>query len=48
MQKLKNEVETIASYFLILEKYMFSIDNLTYDNFWSLKEGPQNIKEAVA
>ena len=26
---------------------MFSIDNLTYDNFWALKEGPQNIKEAV-
>lgn len=47
MQKLKNEVDTIASYFLILEKYMFNIENHTYDNFWSLKEGPQNIKDAV-
>ena len=47
MQKLKNEVDIVASYFLILEKYMFNIDNHTYDNFWALKESPQNIKDAV-
>lgn len=47
MQKLKNEVDTIADYFLILEKYMYNIDPPTYDNFWLLKEGPQNIKDAV-
>lgn len=37
MQKLKNEVETIAEYFLILEKYMFNIEPQIYDSFWSLK-----------
>ena len=37
MQKLKNEVDTISNYFLILEKYIFNIDNITYDNFWALK-----------
>ena len=47
MQKLKNEVDTIADYFLILEKYMYNIEASTYDNFWLLKEGPQNIKDAV-
>ena len=47
MQKLKNEVETIASYFLILEKYMFNIEGPIYDSFWSLKESPLEIKEAV-
>lgn len=47
MQKLKNEVDTIASYFLILEKYLFHIDDITFANFWSLKEWPQNIKDAV-
>ena len=47
MQKLKNEVDTIANYFLILEKYMFNIENNIYDNFWGLKECPLNIKDAV-
>ena len=47
MQKLINEVDTISSYFVILENYMFNIDNLTYDLFWDLKEGPQKIKDAV-
>ena len=37
MQKLKNEVDTIADYFLILEKYMFNISDVTYDGFWTLK-----------
>lgn len=26
---------------------MFNIENNVYDNFWALKEGPQNIKDAV-
>ncbi len=47
MQKLKNQVDTIAEYFLILEKYLFNIDNLTYLSFWNLKGMPQDIKEAV-
>lgn len=47
MQKLKNEVDTIADYFLILEKYMFNIDNIVFDNFWALKEAPSEIKEAI-
>ena len=44
MQKLKNEVDTIADYFLILEKYMFNISDVTYDGFWTLKEAPLDIK----
>lgn len=47
MQKLKNEVDTIADYFLVLEKYMFNIENNVYDSFWALKEGPLDIKDAV-
>jgi hypothetical protein len=37
MQKLKNEVDTIAEYFLILEKYRHIIDELTHNSFWALK-----------
>lgn len=44
MQKLKNEVDTIADYFLILEKYMFLFENSTYESFWDLKEAPLQIK----
>lgn len=44
MQKLKNEVDTIASYFLVLEKYLYQIDDVTFGSFWSLKEEPQNIR----
>ena len=47
MQKLKNEVDTIANYFLTLEKYLYKIDDLTFGSFWSLKEWPQKIKDAV-
>lgn len=47
MQKLKNQVDTIASYFLTLEKYLYKIDDTTFMSFWNLKEWPQKIKEAV-
>lgn len=47
MQKLKNEVDTIANYFLTLEKYLYKIDDNTFISFWSLKEWPQTIKQAV-
>ena len=47
MQKLKNEVDTIANYFLTLEKYLYKIDDLTFKIFWSLKEWPQRIRDAV-
>ncbi len=47
MQKLKNEVDTIANYFLILQKYLYQIDVTTFDSFWQLKQGPQEIKDAV-
>ena len=47
MQKLKNEVDTIANYFLTLEKYLYKIDDLTFGSFWSLKEWPQRIRDAV-
>lgn len=44
MQKLKNQVDTIANYFLTLEKYLYKIDDNTFISFWSLKEWPQIIK----
>ncbi len=47
MQKLKNEVDTIAEYFLILEKYRHIIDELTHNSFWALKQLPLEIKERV-
>jgi hypothetical protein len=47
MQKLKNEVDTIGSYFEILEKYLYNIDERIYNSFWHLKIWPQNIKDAV-
>jgi hypothetical protein len=47
MQKLKNEVDTIANYFLTLEKYLYKIDDLTFASFWGLKEWPQIIRDAV-
>lgn len=47
MQKLKNEVDTIANYFLILQKYLYKVDDITFGSFWSLKEWPQKIKDAV-
>ena len=47
MQKLKTEVDTIANYFLTLEKYLYKIDENTFNSFWSLKNWPQAIKEAV-
>ena len=47
MQKLKNQVDTIANYFLIHEKYLYKVDDITFASFWSLKEWPQTIKDAV-
>lgn len=47
MQKLKNEVDTIANYFLILEKYLYKIDDSTFASFWGLKEWPQTIRDSV-
>lgn len=47
MQKLKNEVDTIAEYFLVLEKYLYNIDSSTEESFWGLKFLPLEIKDAV-
>lgn len=44
MQKLKNEVDTIADYYLILEKYMFNLNDVFEEHFWSLRAGPSDIK----
>jgi len=32
---------------LILEKYLYKVDDITFASFWSLKEWPQTIKDAV-
>ena len=47
MQKLKMEVDSIAGYFLIMEQYLFTIDETIFNTFWRLKVGPRNNKEAV-
>ena len=47
MHKLKTEVDTIANYFLVLERYLYPIDDYTFGNFWLLREGPKLNKDAM-
>jgi hypothetical protein len=47
MLKIKNEVDTINKYILLMEDYLYNIDEQVFYNFWELKSQPQAIKYEV-
>lgn len=42
--KIKAEVDQINRYLLLMEEYLYLIDDTTFENFWDLKSQPQAIK----
>jgi hypothetical protein len=34
MLKIKNEVDTINKYMIMMEDYLYNIDNEIFDDFW--------------